>query len=293
MSDYEIHRQIGLRIGLDKAFPPADEWLKTAYEGTLAAKKFGIGWDEFKRRKHIVYDCPTWEEWVEIKKKHGYGEHDGGLHWYWTNATGLDTKSGKIEFVSERIKELDPDSTERPPVAKWLVHDELPGSAKSLEYPLTVMSNHPRFRFHVQGDDIDWIQEIGKIRGPDGYMYEPCWIHPVDAAARKIATGDVIRVHNERGAVLVGAVVTERIIPGAISIDHGAKIDLATLKNELIDRGGCINLIAPAPTEKYGPGKEIKIPEMNVTGFLVEAGKIDVSEIVASTGIGQGATVPA
>ena len=85
----------------------------------------------------------------------------------------------------------------------------------------------------------------------------------------------------------------ERIIPGAISIDHGAKIDLATLKNELIDRGGCINLIAPAPTEKYGPGKEIKIPEMNVTGFLVEAGKIDVSEIVASTGIGQGSTVPA
>ena len=76
------------------------------------------------------------------------------------------------------------------------------------------------------------------------------------------------------------------------SIDHGAKIDLATLKNELIDRGGCINLIAPAPTEKYGPGKEIKIPEMNVTGFLVEAGKIDVSEIVASTGIGQGSTVP-
>ena len=82
------------------------------------------------------------------------------------------------------------------------MHDELPGSAKSLEYPLTVMSNHPRFRFHVQGDDIDWIQEVGKIRGPDGYMYEPCWIHPVDAAARKIATGDVITVHNERGAVL-------------------------------------------------------------------------------------------
>jgi anaerobic selenocysteine-containing dehydrogenase len=292
LSDFEIHRQIGLRLGLDKVFPPADEWLQKAYEGTLAAKKFGIGWDEFKRRKHVVYDCPTWDEWVEIKKEHGYGENDGGLHWYWTNASGLDTKSGKIEFVSQRIAELDADNTERPPVAKWLTHAELPGSPKSEEYPLTVMSNHPRFRFHVQGDDIDWMREISKIRGPDGYMYEPCWIHPADAAARKISTGDILRVHNERGAVLVGAVITERIIPGALSIDHGAKIDLATLKNELIDRGGCINLIAPAPTEKYGPGKEIKIPEMNVTGFLVEAGKIDVSEIVPSTGIGQGSTVP-
>ena len=112
------------------------------------------------------------------------------------------------------------------------------------------MSNHPRFRFHVQGDDIDWITEIAKVRGPDGYMYEPCWIHPSDAAPRGIVDGDVIMVHNERGAVLCGAVVTERIIPGALSIDHGAKIDLVTLKNKLIDRGGCINLIAPVADGK-------------------------------------------
>ena len=26
-------------------------------------------WDEFKQRKSIIYDCPTWEEWLEIKKK--------------------------------------------------------------------------------------------------------------------------------------------------------------------------------------------------------------------------------
>ena len=114
-------------------------------------------------------------------------------------------------------------------------------------------------------------------------MYEPCWIHPSDAAPRAISSGDVIMVHNERGAVLVGAVVTERIIPGALSIDHGAKIDLVTLRGQLIDRGGCINLIVPSPMEKYGVGEEIKIPEMNVSGFLAEAAKIDVSEIVAST----------
>ena len=107
-------------------------------------------------------------------------------------------------------------------------------------------------------------------------MYEPCWIHPSDARVRGISDGDVIMVHNDRGAVLVGAVVTERIIPGALSIDHGAKIDLVTLKGKLIDRGGSINLITPSPLEKYGAGEEIKIPEMNVSGFLVEAAKIDV-----------------
>jgi trimethylamine-N-oxide reductase (cytochrome c) len=292
-SDYEIHRMIGKRLGLDEVFPPADEWLKAAYEGTLAATKLGITWEEFKQRKSVVYDCPTWDEWVDIKKEHGLGPNEGGLHPFWSTAGGLDTPSGKIEFVSSRIAALDPESAERPPLAKWTLHSELQGSPKSREYPLSVMTNHPRFRFHVQGDDIDWIREIGKVHGPDNYMYEPCWIHPSDAATRNISNGDIIMVHNERGALLVGAVVTERIIPGALSIDHGAKMDLVMLRNRLIDRGGCINLIAPAPTEKYGVGREIKIPEMNVSGFLVQAAKIDVSEIVASTGLGHGSTVQA
>jgi hypothetical protein len=86
-------------------------------------------------------------------------------------------------------------------------------------------------------------------------------------------------------------VVTERIIPGALSIEHGALIDLATLKGRIVDRGGCINLIAPSPQEKYGAGAEIKVPEMNVSGYLVEAVKVDVSEIVAGAGVSRGAAV--
>ena len=291
-SDFEIHRMIGQRLGLDHVFPPAEHWLKEAYEGTLASTKHGMTWEELKEKKYFIYDCPTWDEWVDIKKEHGIGPNEGGLSWFWAAADGLETPSGKIEFVSSRIAELDPDNEERPPLAKWISHSEQQDSPKAREYPLAVMSNHPRFRFHVQGDDIDWIREIAKVHGPDGYLYEPCWINPVDAEARGISDGDVIMVQNERGAVLVGAVVTERIIPGALSIDHGAKIDLATLNNTLVDRGGCINLITPTPQEKYGAGAEIKVPEMNVSGFLVQAAKIDPSDIVASPGIGHGATVP-
>ena len=292
LSDYEIHRQIGLRLGLDEAFPPVDDWLKNAYEGTLAYTREGISWEEFKERKFVVYDSPTWDEWVDIKKEHGYGEHDGGLHWYWKNATGLDTPSGKIEFVSQRIAELDPDNEERPPVARWRPHPEIASNTKALDYPLIVMSNHSKFRFHVQGDDVTWIREVAKVRGPDGYMYEPCWIHPDDAAARGIEDGDVIRVFNDRGTVLVGALVTERVIPGAVSIDHGARIDIAMMNNSLVDRGGCINLIAPTPQEKYGDA-EIAIPEMNVSGFLVEVAPVDPADIVEGTGLGRSATVSA
>jgi molybdopterin guanine dinucleotide-containing S/N-oxide reductase-like protein len=278
-SDYDIHRLIAQRLGLDEDFPPGPVQLKTAYETTLAFTKHGISWEDFKARKYIVYDCPTWDEWLKIKKEHGFGPTEGGMSWYWNAASGLETPSGKIEFVSSLIAEKDPNNQERPPLAKWVTHPEMLSSPHAKEYPLVVISNHPRFRFHVQGDDIDWIKEIAKVRGPDGYMYEPCWIHPNDAQARGISNGDILVVNNDRGGVLVGAVITERIIPGAVSIDHGAKIDLALLKNKLIDRGGCINLISPSPEEKYGRGAEVTIPEMNVTGFLVEVGKVDASDI--------------
>jgi trimethylamine-N-oxide reductase (cytochrome c) len=279
-SDYEIHRMIGQRFGLDDVFPPADDWLRATYEKTLASTRFGITWDKFKEKKSIVYDCPTWDEWIDIKKEHGFGPHAGGLHWFWSKGGGLDTPSGKIEFVSSRIAALDPENAERPPVAKWVEHAEGRGSPRAQRYPLAVVANHPRFRFHVQGDDLDWIREIGKVRGPDGYLYEPCWIHPSDAGPRGIANGDVIMIENERGAVLAGAVLTERIVPGALSIEHGARIDLVTLRGQLVDRGGSINLIAPSPQEKYPIGEEIKIPEMNVSAFLAQATRIDVSEIV-------------
>ena len=42
---------------------------------------------------------------------------------------------------------------------------------------------------------------------------EPIRIHPDDAAARGIADGDVVRVFNDRGACLAGAVVTDDVRP--------------------------------------------------------------------------------
>jgi trimethylamine-N-oxide reductase (cytochrome c) len=43
-----------------------------------------------------------------------------------------------------------------------------------------------------------------KIKGYDGYMYEPLWINPVDAEARGIENGDIVKIYNERGIVLGG-----------------------------------------------------------------------------------------
>ena len=279
-SDYEIHRMVAQRLGIKDGFPPHEEWLREAYEEKLAFRKYGISWEEFKQRKYIIYDCPSWEEWLEIKKGRGDGPHEGGLAWFNRDAKGLQTPSGKIEFVSERIKKSAPDDKERPPLAKWVASDELQTSEKAKKYPYLVVANHPRFRFHVQGDDIDWIREMWKMKGPDGYEYEPCWIHPEIAYAKGISNGDVVRVYNERGSVLFCAKVTERITPGTVYAEHGSKMDLYSVKGELVDRGGNINFISPSPGEKYRRGEEIKIPEMNVSGFLVDVERIDPAEFL-------------
>ena len=67
--------------------------------------------------------------------------------------------------------------------------------------------------------------------------------NPVDAEKRGIKHDDIVSIYNERGTVLAGAYVTERIMPGVIYIDHGAKWD--PIDPGVIDRGGAINTIVP------------------------------------------------
>ena len=90
-------------------------------------------------------------------------------------------------------------------IEKGITHDERLSSERADMFPLLVMSNHRRWRTHAQGDDIPWTRETptGKVKGFDGYRYEPIWINPADAEARGIKDGDIVKVFNERGIVLV------------------------------------------------------------------------------------------
>jgi len=96
-------------------------------------------------------------------------------------------------------------------------------------------------------------------------------MHQSTAEKRGIKNGDVVRVYNERGGVLCGAYVTERIMPGVVSVDHGSRYD-PIIPGEL-DRGGAINTITPHnTTSKNTTG-------MAVCGFLVEAERANLDEL--------------
>jgi len=283
-SDYEIHRMIAQRLGVEKDFPPHEELIKSIYELLPPSRVFGITFEEFKRRKLVVVPQPTCEEWEEIKRKSEIMPgvpFKPGLTWFYElpEGRGLDTPTGKLEIKSTGLAQYFPHDHERPPVPRYIpygeTHQESLLHPRAKRYPLLLVSNHPRWRFHAQGDDITWLREIPtcKIRGADGYLYEPLWIHPVDAEKRGIKHGEIVKVYNERGTVLCAAYVTERILPGSVLVHHGARADLISI-DPLIDRGGAINLIVPSkPTSKNTVG-------MVCSGILVEVEKADIEELM-------------
>lgn len=189
----------------------------------------------------------------------------------------LTTPTGKLEFTSETLRAAFPDDAARKPyptyVEKTDMHDESFSSERAKTYPMLLMSNHGRWRFHANCDDITWNREVStmKIRGKDGYQYEPAWINTRDAKERGIEFGDIVKIYNERGTVLCGAYVTERLNRNTVYVDHGSRFD--PIDAEKLDRGGAINLISPdAISSKYCCG-------MVVSGYLVQIEKVSDEEM--------------
>ena len=135
------------------------------------------------------------------------------------DANPLKTPSGRIEIFSETIASFGYDDC--PGHATWLEPAEWLGSAKAKTYPLHLLSHQPQARLHSQLD-CGTVSRSAKVA-----EREALWMHPQDAAARGIADGDVVRVYNDRGACLAGAVVTEAIRAGVVQLAAGAWFDPA------------------------------------------------------------------
>ncbi len=268
-SDYEAVCLVAEKLGLLEKYTGGkteEDLIKLNFEHFRMQDR--VSYEEFKQKGYFA--VPTDPEWRKIPP---------GMREFYDNPEQhpLSTPTGKIEFYSQGLAEHFPDDKERPPVPHWIEksesHDERISGKRAEDYPLILVSNHGRWRVHAQCDDISWTREVPtcKMRGPDGYQYEPFWISPQDAAARGIENGDVVRVFNERGAVLGGAYVTERIMPGSVYMDHGARYD-PIVPGEL-DRGGAINTITPRHiTSKNATG-------MVVSGFLVEAERANLEDL--------------
>ena len=151
-------------------------------------------------------------------------------------ASPLPTPSGRIEIGSATIAGFGYDDCPGHPV--WLEPAEWLGSELARRFPLHLISNQPTTRLHSQYDNGGYSQD-SKIAGR-----EPIRLHPDDAGARGIADGDVVRVFNDRGSCLAGAVLDGNLRRSVVQLSTGAWWDpVAPGDPRALDRHGNPNVL--------------------------------------------------
>ena len=209
LSDFEIFTRFAALMGKEKEYTrnmSEMEWIETLYNECKAANA----------GKYEMPDFATF--W-----KQGYVHFgDGEL---WTRHADfrndpeinpLGTPSGLIEIFSRKIEQFGYEDCQGHPI--WMEKAERshggPGSDK---YPMWLQSCHPDKRLHSQMCESKEYRETYTVNGR-----EPIYISPVDAKARGIKDGDIVRVFNDRGQLLAGAVVSDRFPKGVVRIHEGA-----------------------------------------------------------------------
>jgi len=141
------------------------------------------------------------------------------------------TPSGKCEFYSDRLKDLDPLPTYIPPREDRLSNPSLAG-----KFPLALIS--PPAHHFLNSTFVNLF--AGKEIAPT------LEIHPIDAASRSICDAAPVEIFNGRGSFLARAVITDRTRPGVVSAPSiwwnklvpGGRNANSTTSEEVTDLGG-------------------------------------------------------
>ena len=210
--DFAIFSDLADRFGTRESFTEgrtAFEWLRHIYDKARErANPRVLEWpsfDEFWRRGYL--ETPEAQTPTVIFEEFRMNP----------DANPLPTPSGRIEIFSEKIASYN--YADCPGHPTWMEPAEWLGSAIARTYPLHLLTTQPGTRLHGQMD-MGRVSQQSKVAGR-----EPMRINRADADARGISDGDVVRVFNDRGAILAGAVLTDDIRRGVIQISTGAWYD--------------------------------------------------------------------
>ncbi|MEZ5124818.1 MAG: molybdopterin-dependent oxidoreductase [Thermoleophilia bacterium] len=193
--EYEFWRDLAQRLGAAELFPWADE---TALNRWLLEPS-GLSLEELEEH-------PEGVRYAQVPAR----------QW---ETDGFDTPSGKIELSSAYLGALGYDELPvyRRPAYRDDVDAERPfvliTGARKLLYLHSRFRNIARFRTAIPGPEVE--------------------LHPDDALALGVQTGDVVTVTSRIGAVdvPVTVVAANEILPGVIQITHGwrdANVNLLT-----------------------------------------------------------------
>ncbi|MDX2480981.1 MAG: molybdopterin-dependent oxidoreductase, partial [Desulfuromusa sp.] len=258
-SDFEIFKLIATELDLGLYYTEGSDeldWCKRVFDGTDL--KNNMNWKKFLQRGYYVVPPPkpenrdpvSWRWFYEGRKKDVPEVSPLPADYKGNFGEGLQTQSGKIEFVSNSLKRFDADDPERPPlptyIPSWEGHHEKELYAR---FPLNLITPHSRYSFHTMMDGKDSsINDIPAHRVLiNGKYYWPVRINPLDAKARSIEHHNLVEMHNDRGSVICAALVTERICSGTVhSYESSARYEPIGIPGESPDEGGCVNILTPS-----------------------------------------------
>ncbi|MGI9270504.1 MAG: molybdopterin-dependent oxidoreductase [Woeseiaceae bacterium] len=289
-SDYQIFQDLGERLGLGLYFTEGCselDWANRMFEASDVSEH--ISWKEFCRKGYFVVPtddpesrAPTAFRWFnEGRKKDVPEPHPLPADYSEEFLEGLQTQSGKIEFIPETLKKFE--DPERPALNKYMPSWEGTQTTELFEkYPIQLVSSHARYSFHTLGDGkdsvINDIEDHRMLIG--GYYYWIARINTADANARGIKHGQLVRLFNDRGSVICAAYVTERLRPGVLqAYESSAKYDPIGEPGKSADRGGCVNNL----TNHRSQSKKSSSMAPNACLIEIEAfvGELPTTEVVA------------
>ncbi len=222
-SDYRICAEIAQRLGVGDAYTEGrDErgWTEWALD-LFRRERFRDlpSLDEFERSNRGVYAREVHQPAIAFEDFRA----DPKAH-------PLSTPSRKIEIFSQEIAQIG-NPTENPPVPKYLEEWEHPFEGADARFPLQAIGHHTLHRVHSTHDNNDWLAEAFPQR---------LLVNPIDAHERGIASGDKVRIFNDRGATICTCMVSPRIMPGVVDLPEGAwwKPDAAGT-----DQRGSVNVL--------------------------------------------------
>jgi anaerobic selenocysteine-containing dehydrogenase len=182
----EVFRLLAERLGFDDpCFRDSDEEVCRQALRSASPRMRGIDWGAAKENG-----------WQRLAVPERFAPFAEG---------GFPTPSGKCEFYSEtaRQKGLDPLPTYIPPR-----ENAASNSGLAERYPLAFISPPCRNFLNSSFANLPFALAAEKEPHLD--------IHPDDARARGIRTGDRVRVFNDRGSFALKATVSERARPGVV-----------------------------------------------------------------------------
>ena len=219
-SHFEIAVLLASRLGISSFSDKTEEdWLREMVENSEIPD-----YEQFRQKG--VYRINLSEPYVAFKKQ----IEDPA-------SNPFPTPSGKIEVYSQQLADMN--CPDLPPIPKYIEAWEGRSDPLAAKYPLQLITTHFKRRANSQFDNIPWLREL---------ELQAVWINSDDARSRVISNGDMVRVFNDRGEIVIPAKVTERIIPGVVDVPCGAWYNPD--KNG-VDRGGCPNVLTK---DTHSPG---------------------------------------